>query len=258
MTPLGPKTAVAAALVLVVAAACAREKGEGQVAWLQGSMESEFPDRDSPIALDATHAAQLNSVAPLAPAPPSVATPKVPVASPVRDVPAEAVAPVAASAAPDDDINLRIRAHGQAVETLAGATPPDSPGVDPVAQQELDRGVQSLHAGQLDHARETFSAFLARWPDHPGAETALAGLADAYLAKGELLDAADTYGSVLARFPHGAKVADSLLGLGLAAHRLGREDKAMRAFERLALEFPKSDACRRIPRDEAAHLTQRP
>ncbi len=249
------------ALVGAATAGCAHEKGEGQVAWLQGSMEAEFPDHDSPVALDSQSLTHLQEVTPLRAAVPSGGTVRTPTASPIHEVPvAEQPGAPPAAAPPDDAVDVRIVARGKTGEPSYTAARADADGktADPDAKRELDRGLALMAANDFDHAREAFSAFVARWPDHPATETALFGLGQCYLTRGEPLEAADAFGGVLERFPHGAKAPDSLLGLGLSAMRLGREDKAAAYFDRLALEFPKSDAARRIPREHAARISQKP
>jgi TolA-binding protein len=222
-------------------------------------MEAEFPDHESPIALDGKTADTLKPVAPLASAPPSARAASAAVVEPATPPPATVTPP-----APDGlaaDVTIRIVQDGRTAAPALAVTagPPSTVATsDPAAKQELDRGVAFFRAHDFDRAISTLSAFLARSPDHAGAESALHALGASYLARGEALQAADAFGGMLARFPHGAMVPESLLGLGECAVRLGRDDKAQAYFDRLALEFPKSDAARRIPKDRAARVSRQP
>ncbi len=236
-----PRRLVLASGVLLAPVACVHEKGESQVPWLQSSMEAEFPDHESPIALDNGSAGKLKGVNEA----PSAAAQHPAVTAPTT-LPTEA--PHATVPAGDE------ASRGETAAARAPAAPPAA--VDPNAKQELEHGLALLHANALDQALTAFSAFLARWPDQPGAEPALYGSGECYFAKGELVAAADAFGTAIRRFPHGARVPDGLLRLGECAERLGRTDAAKTYFDRLALEFPNSDAVRRIPHTTAGKLSQ--
>ncbi len=258
-----------------VASGCVHEKGESQLVWLQSSMEGEFPDRDAPLALDPSRQAEPRKVAQeAATAPTTVA--QAPADSPAAAGPATTASGEPASGTAVDDGVIRIEVSGKMAGTGPGPAtgihvtfPPEpsgvsevpvaaagasSPATDPTPKREYERGLALVRAHDFDRALATFSTYLARWPDLPGAEGAMYWSAECYLAKGELLAASEAFESTHGRFPHGAMAPDSLLKLGVCAQRLGREDKAKAYYGRLALEFPKSDATRRIPRDHAAPL----
>jgi TolA-binding protein len=59
--------------------------------------------------------------------------------------------------------------------------------------------------------------------------------------------AAVVFAGATLRFPLGNKVPDCLLKLGLCQEKLGNKDKAKSYFERLARDYPRSEAARRIP-----------
>ena len=99
-------------------------------------------------------------------------------------------------------------------------------------------------------ALEAFAAFLVKWPDHPNADNAMYWRGESYYAKGEYARAAEEFEGATLRFPLGNKVPDCLLKLGLCQRKLGNEEKAKAYFERLAREFPRSEAARRLPPDK--------
>ena len=149
---------------------------------------------------------------------------------------------------PEEEPVIRVAGGGHHVElTLAPA-----PSTSGEAKTEYDHAIVLLNAGDYDHALAALSAFLARWPDDPHAETAVYWKGECYFAKGEIVAAADEFQAALARFPDGTRAPDSLLRLGICADKLGNSEKSKAYYDRLAHDFPKSDAARRIPRPHAA------
>jgi len=267
------RTQVASGLIAamcVMVAACVHEEGESQLVWLQTGLESEFPDRGAAGALDLAGTASPPHSSPS----PSLAG-AGPGAAPqaLASAPHEAPVPLAA---PDDEAarpvirvvgTARTRGAGRAQDHIEMTVPdeharalPSSEGVavasssDPAARQEYNRGLSLLNAHEYDRALEVLQAFVIRWPEDANAEAAMYWVGECYLGKGELVEASEAYGSALAHFPKGTKVPDDLLKLGMTADRLGNHTEASGYFERLAREFPRSDAARRIPREHAASL----
>jgi tol-pal system protein YbgF len=229
--------AVAAA---AMATACVHDKGEGQLVWLQAGLEKEFPDHGSVSGLDLSGKQAEGSPTHASTSPPVA---KETLLAPVPPRPSPSVAPV-----PAEEPVIRVAGGGHHVElTLAPA-----PTADGSAKTEYDHAIVLLNAGDYDHALAALSAFLARWPDDPRAETAVYWKAECYFARGEIVAAADEYQASLARFPQGSRAADSLLRLGSCADKLGNTEKSRAYYERLAHDFPKSDAARRIPRPHVA------
>ena len=279
--------ALAVMALLVAPAACAHAKGESQLPWLEKSLESEFPDHGSPPVgdllggkrvetADRPPAAAPSPAAPVANSEPSDVAPSGLALAPLANTPADdsqntASRPVirivgsgrphAAGRGVDDHIEVTLPdEHATGAVGVGGAAMASGahlvPGstVEHTAKQEYDRGLALLNAHDFDHALGAFSAFLVRYPDDPAAEAAMFWSGECYVAKGDLVEAADQFESTLARFPQGTKVPDALLRLGVTEQRLGNQDKARGAFERLTREFPKSDATRRIPREHGVTL----
>ena len=99
---------------------------------------------------------------------------------------------------------------------------------------------------------EGLAAFLVKWPDHPYAENAFFWRGEAFFAQGDFARAAEQYESVISRATTGTKVPDAFLKLAQCQEKQGQADKAKATFERLAREYPRSDAAKRIPHSGSA------
>jgi tol-pal system protein YbgF len=126
----------------------------------------------------------------------------------------------------------------------AGAPP--SSALDPNAKRSYDAALALVNARDYDHALDAFAAFLVRWPDHPNADNAMYWRGECYFAKGELARAAEEFEGAIKRFPLGNKVPDCLLKLGICEQKLGNQPKSQAYFDRLAHDYPQSEAARRI------------
>jgi tol-pal system protein YbgF len=125
------------------------------------------------------------------------------------------------------------------------------PALDAEAKRAYDAALGLVNAHQYDQALEAFAAFLVRWPDHPNADNAMYWRGESYYAKGEYARAAEEFEGATLRFPLGNKVPDCLLKLGLCQQKLGNLPKAKAYFDRLMHDFPRSEAARRIPTENA-------
>jgi tol-pal system protein YbgF len=128
-----------------------------------------------------------------------------------------------------------------------GGPPPSA--LDEEARRSYDAALALVNGRRFDQALDAFAAFLVKWPDHPNADNAMYWRGESYYAKGEYAHAAEEFEGATLRFPLGNKVPDCLLKLGLCQQKLGNEAKATAYFDRLAREFPRSEAARRIPMD---------
>ncbi len=130
----------------------------------------------------------------------------------------------------------------------AGGDPAQRPSAtDPDAKRAYETALGLFNSGKYDAALEAFAAFLVKWPDHPNADNATYWRGEVYFAKSDFSRAADQFEGVVVRFPTGNKVPDALLKLGICQQRLGNPQKAKSYFDKLAREFPRSEAARRIP-----------
>jgi tol-pal system protein YbgF len=135
-----------------------------------------------------------------------------------------------------------------------GATPatPRSSALDPEAKRAYDSAMGLVNAKKYDAALDALAAFLVKWPDHPYADNAMYWRGECYFARGQYAPAAEQFEGVLARFPTGNKAPDAMLKLGMSQVKLGDPAKAKDLFDRLAQQFPKSDAAKHIPAVTAA------
>jgi tol-pal system protein YbgF len=144
----------------------------------------------------------------------------------------------------------------------SGAAPspsaPKSSVLDPEAKKSYDAALALVNSKQYTKALEALAAFLVKWPDHPYADNAMYWRGESYYAQGDYAHAAEQLEGLLARFPAGNKVPDALLKLGMCQQKLGNKEKAKSYFDRLAREFPRSEAARRIPSDGPARREVNP
>jgi tol-pal system protein YbgF len=150
--------------------------------------------------------------------------------------------------APDDDTSARgplARADGAPSGSTGRAT--DASSLDPQAKRAYDAALSLVNARRFDVALDALAAFLVKWPDHPYANNAMYWRGECYFARGDYQLASDQFEGVLKRFPSGNKVPDALLKLGMSSEKLGKMTKAKDCFDRLARQFPESDAARHIP-----------
>ena len=142
------------------------------------------------------------------------------------------------------------RGDDQVEQTGDGPGAADSDQVhtlDPAAKRAYDAALALVNARQYPQALDAFAAFLVKWPDHPYADNAMYWRGEAYFARGDYGHAAEQFEGVLARFPGGNKVPDALLKLGLCAQKTGDAARAKEYFDRLAQQYPQSEAARHIP-----------
>lgn len=144
----------------------------------------------------------------------------------------------------------------------AGAAPspstPKSSALDPEAKKSYDAALALVNSKQYTKALDALAAFLVKWPDHPYADNAMYWRGESYYAQGDYAHSAEQFDGLLARFPAGNKVPDALLKLGMCQQKLGNKEKAKSYFDRLAREFPRSEAARRIPSDGPARREVNP
>lgn len=131
--------------------------------------------------------------------------------------------------------------------TTAPTTPPRANALDPEAKRAYDAAYSLVNARRFDEALDALAAFLVKWPDHPYANNAMYWRGECYFSRGDYQRASEQFDGVLKRFPAGNKAPDALLKLGMSHQKLGNPMKAKECFERLAQQFPGTDAARHIP-----------
>ncbi len=248
---------VSVALLVAGVLGCARTAEERQLDSMRDDIERIQDDRDRTdrpaLPLDPEKPKVAPSQAPAPEAAP-VSLPEV-----VRvGAPGEEEEAVPDDYADPDDTTPRpaIRVIGAARgrslrgDDMAGAddgTGAHSTALDPEAKRAYDAALSLVNAKQYDKALDGLSAFLVKWPDHPYADHAMYWRGECYFARQDYAHASDEFEGLLARFPAGAKAPDALLKLGVCQQRLGRTAEAKESFDRLAQDYPQTDAARHIP-----------
>ena len=125
--------------------------------------------------------------------------------------------------------------------------PAQSSALDPAAKPAYEAALALVGARQYDRALDALAAFLVKYPDHPYADNAMYWRGECYFAKGDFLHAAEQFEGTVTRFPAGNKAPDAMLKLGMSQMRLGNPVKAKEVFDRLAQNYPQSEAVRHIP-----------
>ncbi len=141
--------------------------------------------------------------------------------------------------------NDRVDATGLDDEPRAPGPRPSA--LDPEAKRAYEAALSLVQGRKYGEGLEALNAFLSKWPDHPYAENAVYWRGECFFAQGDYAKAIGEFEAVVARPQSGAKLPDAMLKLGMSHDKLGHADKARAAYDRLAREFPKSDAARRIP-----------
>lgn len=118
---------------------------------------------------------------------------------------------------------------------------------DPAAKRAYQGALELARTNRCDDALVRFAAFLVRWPGHPLAENATYWRGECFFSQGELEKAKREFQGTLARFPSGNKTPDAWLKLALVLDKLGDETGAHAAAQRLAQDFPRTDAASRVP-----------
>jgi tol-pal system protein YbgF len=171
---------------------------------------------------------------------PATATPRPAVAPPLSpsDVGAGAAGPAPPAAAegalgtiPESALLALPRVDREA------ATPPDRGALSP--QEQYDRAMELLRAGDYAGAERGLDLFLELNPDHPLAANAAYWLAETHYVRQNFAAAAAAFARNYRTYGRtGLKAEDNLLKLGMSLQGLGETDKACLTYGELADEFP--------------------
>jgi tol-pal system protein YbgF len=171
------------------------------------------------------------TVAPTAPAAPTVANGPVAGAEPGPSQPADASA---RGATPDIG---GARVPGSAPLTVAAAQPPSE---DASYQSAFDL----LKIGQYDKSIQAYGDFLKRFPGSPHADNAQYWLAEAYYLTHRYEPAISEYNKLVGSYPESPKLTQALLKVGYSYHELGKIPEAKATLEDLKLRYPGTTAAR--------------
>jgi tol-pal system protein YbgF len=136
-------------------------------------------------------------------------------------------------------------------DSVSRKTGADAAAFDPQAKRAYDQALALAMGKKYDEALDAFAAFLVKWPDHPNADNATYWRGECYFAKGNFEQAAEQFEGLVARFPFGNKVPDALLKLGTTYEKMGDSARSQQALDRLARDYPRSDAARKMSTNTA-------
>jgi tol-pal system protein YbgF len=260
---------VAAGLVLLLPAGCARSAEERQLDSMREEIDNLQRERDrenerAGLMTDPDEQAAHEQGAPRGTGP-GQAQASDPVPIGFEGDPSVEEAPDTEDPAPRPSIRILGSPHGSGRGAWRGGDDrveqsgvtdgtPAGPGgaggssaLDPAAKPAYDAALALVTAHKYPEALDALAAFLVRWPDHPYADNAMYWRGECYFALGDYNRAAEQFDGVLNRFPAGNKAPDALLKLGMCAARAGDSARARDLFSRLARDYPQSAAARRIP-----------
>lgn len=126
------------------------------------------------------------------------------------------------------------------------AAPPDTPTVEPARPAEApdraryERVLALFRDGDLEGARQGFSAFLAEYPNSDLAPNARYWLGETYYGKKDYRKAIDAYDKVELDYPGSEKVPAAILKKGYAYLALKDKKRASSAFKQVVTLYPKS------------------
>lgn len=130
--------------------------------------------------------------------------------------------------------------------TTTIAAPPDTPAVEPARPAETpdraryERVLALFRDGDLEGARQGFSAFLAEYPNSDLAPNARYWLGETYYGKKDYRKAIDAYDKVELDYPGSEKVPAAILKKGYAYLALKDKKRASSAFKQVVTLYPKS------------------
>ncbi len=247
---------------IVAGAGCAHDAEEKQLDSMRAEMDKTREDRDK-MDKPASHATSAG---------PELVVPEAYGSQPQGRPPPPAVVQLGDNGAAVDDGSEAdpqdtaprpsIRVFGSArgtgrnahMEDQVEESAPDDRGnapapnsLAPEAKKTYDAAMSLVNAKRYDQALDALAAFLVKWPDHPYADNAMYWRGECYFARGDFAKAADQFEGVTKRFPTGDKVPDALLGLCMSEDKLGQAARAKDCFDRLAQQYPDSDAAHHVP-----------
>lgn len=105
-------------------------------------------------------------------------------------------------------------------------------------------------SGKPAAAQAKFKEFLQAYPSSKYAPNAHYWIGECLYAQHQYREALLQFKEVTTRYPRHHKSADALLKAGMTYNRLGNKENAELQYKALMTDFPKSEAARRVPRDQ--------
>lgn len=110
------------------------------------------------------------------------------------------------------------------------------------AEEMYEYAVGQLKGGNPKKARETLTAFVAKYPDHKLAPNALYWKGEAYYAEKDYENAILAFQDVVDRYPSGDKAPDAMYKQGLSFLSLNDKKNGRVLLELVSSKYPKSKA----------------
>src|SRR6185436_17327761 len=130
----------------------------------------------------------------------------------------------------------------------AAPMPPSARAVTPPpggAEQVYQAALATFRAREYGQAVLDFVDFMAKYPRHPLVANAQYWIGEAYYVQRDYRQAMTEFQKVLDVAPASAKVPDALLKIGLCYRNLRDESRARQMWDRVAKDYPKSQAATR-------------
>jgi tol-pal system protein YbgF len=125
--------------------------------------------------------------------------------------------------------------RGQAAEAKAKAETPATP------EALYQKALETYRAGDMTKARELFTAFLEKNPNHDLAANAHYWLGESFYGEKRFEQAVLAFHDVIKKFPGKEKVPAAMLKQGMAFREMGDVKSARFVFNRLIDEHPKTE-----------------
>jgi tol-pal system protein YbgF len=116
--------------------------------------------------------------------------------------------------------------------------PPPTTALSGSPRDEYDLAYGYILTGDYDLAEQTFTSWLAAFPNDPQAPDAQFWLGESHLQQGEYRDAANSFLAVYKTAPEGNKGPDALLKLGVSLSALGEKTAACGTLAELGRRYP--------------------
>lgn len=226
-----------------------------KAAVLPAKVRTPAPDLGLP-PVDRTVSASASSAAPVSgggsPALPPTSTPQSPAAPRTVNAPPDTgkIVPAGDSvpSAPALPPEVSGDAAGASVRPASSTIKPAAPvkGEDAAYKAALALAT----SGRSAAAQAKFQEFLQTYPSSRYAPNAHYWIGECLYAQRRYADALLQFKEVTARYPRHHKSADALLKAGMTYNRLGDKENASLQYKALMADFPKSEAARRVPREQ--------
>ncbi len=111
---------------------------------------------------------------------------------------------------------------------------------DITPEEHYERAYGLLTAAAYPRAQQWLEVFLERYPEHQLADNAHYWLGEVYLVQNNPQQAIIAFSNGLQNFPQGGKAPANLLKMGVSFQRMGQNQHAQSAWNKLLRDFPEA------------------